>query len=200
MTGINTRPNSIVFYSETHTKSNKILMSEQFEHLTVCHSQRGRADGFSIFVHSTAFVCVCLCSGHSVNLEVRDVQSYPVEAVSSTWLLLFCPPTCSMYSPVDLLYLLWNLFLSESVPLVRLHDTSGFGVPVTLALNTAIFPAERWEIFCFQFCFFFNTNCINISALEICCGEAHLVIYLLVPVYSESLECLFPLACLSHTA
>lgn len=78
------RPNYIVLDFDTHTKSNKMLMSEQFEHLTVCHSQRGRADGFSIFVHSAAFVCVCLCGGHSVNLEVRDVQSYPVEAISST--------------------------------------------------------------------------------------------------------------------
>lgn len=60
--------------------------------------------------------------------------------------------------------------------------------------------SSQWLAYIFKFFFFLNTNCINISGLEICCGEAHLVIYLLVPVYSESLGCLFPLACLSHTA
>lgn len=59
-----------------------------------------------------------------------------------------------MHSPVDLSYLLSNFSLSESVPLVRLHDTSGFGVPVTLALNTAVLPEDQKEQHSFHTEFF----------------------------------------------
>lgn len=53
--------------------------------------------------------------------------------------------TSNTNSPVDSSYLLKNLSLLEIFPLARLHDTSGFGSPLTTALKTADFPIEHME-------------------------------------------------------
>lgn len=55
--------------------------------------------------------------------------------VKLIWLL-----TSSICSPVESSYLVWNLSLSEIVPLALLHDTSGLGSPFTKALKIANFP------------------------------------------------------------
>lgn len=78
---------------------------ETVSRLTVCHSQGGCADGFSIVVHSTTFVCVGLSSGHFVNLEIQDVDSHPMEAFHSSSGLtdLTIAPVCLVirHSPAE---------------------------------------------------------------------------------------------------
>lgn len=54
--------------------------------------------------------------------------------------------TSNICSSVNSSYLVWNFSLSERVPLALLHDTSGFGSPVTTALKIANFPKRH--VFC----------------------------------------------------
>lgn len=92
-----------------------------------------------------------------MDLEIENTR----RAVRRTdWICLtvasFSLLTSSMHSPVDLLYLLWNLSSSETEPLILFHDTSGFGSPVTLALKTASFPKGCTDLLHFYFFIFFS--------------------------------------------
>lgn len=131
--------------------------------LTVIHSQGCRADSFAKFIHSVAFVCVRFSRSHFVNLEIQirggkskltDAQIEFTKQKATYFLTVYeimKSLTSNMCSPVDSSYLLRNLSLFESSPLVRFHDTSGFGSPFTVALKTAIFPSGCTKTFHLDF-------------------------------------------------
>lgn len=130
--------------------------------LTIIHSQGCRADSFAKFIHSMAFVCVRFRRSHFVNLEIQitcGVSNYRMQRLSSqnrkhlffVTYEIMKSLTSNICSPVDSSYLLRNLSLFESSPLVRFHDTSGFGSPFTVALKTANFPSECTETFHLDF-------------------------------------------------
>lgn len=102
-----------------------------------------------------------LCESRNPN-NMRRVKSSDAEIeFTKQKALIFCyffvtyeimkSLTSNICSPVDSSYLLRNLSLFESSPLVRFHDTSGFGSPFTVALKTANFPSECTETFHLDF-------------------------------------------------
>lgn len=58
-------------------------------------------------------------------------------------------PTLSICSPVDSLYVVWNVSFSEMAPFVFFHDTSGLGSPLTLTRKIAVSPERgvhsKWQ-------------------------------------------------------
>lgn len=203
------RPNCIVLDFKTHTKSNKRRNNLNILPFVTVNVVVQTAFPYSftaqhLYVSASAAATLLICKSEMCRF-------YPVEAVSSTWLLWFCPTHLQYVLPSWFVVFTLKLALVWKCPFgpspwhlwvwSPCHFGFKYGYLSWRTIGNILF--SQWvQIFfsCFFISFFFNTNCINISCLEICYGDAHLVMHLSVPVYTESPACLFPLACLSHTA